>query len=158
VEGSCEHGNELYISSKRLSCMKSSVFWDITPCSPLKISRCFGGSYRLHPPKRQLTFNGLHGVISQKIERFITTSVRSSNPTEVPLKIYNKKIDIKELTVVSLADFDCKLKAKGFSKHSTPPQTVLCTFWLIPHPHSAVGIATGYGLDDQGVGIRVPVR
>jgi hypothetical protein len=28
------------------------------------------------PPKRQLTFNGLHGVISQRIELFIATSVR----------------------------------------------------------------------------------
>jgi hypothetical protein len=28
-----------------------------------------------------LTFNGLHGVISQKTELFITTAVRTSNPT-----------------------------------------------------------------------------
>jgi hypothetical protein len=27
-----------------------------------------------------LTFNGLHGVISQKIELFITTAVRTSKP------------------------------------------------------------------------------
>jgi hypothetical protein len=33
------------------------------------------------PLKRRLTFNGLHGVISQKIEPFITTGVRTSNPT-----------------------------------------------------------------------------
>jgi hypothetical protein len=26
----------------------SSIFWDITPCSPLKVSRRFGGTYRLH--------------------------------------------------------------------------------------------------------------
>jgi hypothetical protein len=31
-------------------------------------------------PKRRLTFNGLHGVIFQKIESFITTAVRTSNP------------------------------------------------------------------------------
>jgi hypothetical protein len=35
------------------------------------------------PPKRRLTFNGLHGVISQKIELFITTAVRTSNPTNL---------------------------------------------------------------------------
>jgi hypothetical protein len=34
------------------------------------------------PPKRRLTFNGLHGVISQKTELFITTAVRTSNPTQ----------------------------------------------------------------------------
>jgi hypothetical protein len=28
-----------------------------------------------------LTFNGLHGVISQKIVLFITTAVRTSDPT-----------------------------------------------------------------------------
>jgi hypothetical protein len=33
------------------------------------------------PPKRWMTFNGLHGVISQKIELFITTAVRTSNLT-----------------------------------------------------------------------------
>jgi hypothetical protein len=27
--------------------MQSSVFWDITPCNPLKVNRCFGGISRL---------------------------------------------------------------------------------------------------------------
>jgi hypothetical protein len=35
---------------------------------------------RYDPLKRRSNFNGLHGVISQKIERFITTAVRASNP------------------------------------------------------------------------------
>jgi hypothetical protein len=61
--------------------MKSSIFWDITPRSPLKVNRRFGGTYPLlsrwflarrilrHvPPERRLTSNGPHGVISQKIE------------------------------------------------------------------------------------------
>jgi hypothetical protein len=30
-------------------------------------------------PKRRLTINGLHGVISQNIVLFITTAVRTSN-------------------------------------------------------------------------------
>jgi hypothetical protein len=33
------------------------------------------------PPKRQFAFNGLHGVITQKIELFITTGVRTSTTT-----------------------------------------------------------------------------
>jgi hypothetical protein len=85
--------------------MKSSVFWDITPYSSLKISRSFGRKYRLHfqsrcllpascwflawlvfrswrsrwhvPPKYLLIFNGPHGIISQKIGLFITTPVRT---------------------------------------------------------------------------------
>jgi hypothetical protein len=28
--------------------VKSSIFWDITPCSPLKVNRRFGGTCRLH--------------------------------------------------------------------------------------------------------------
>jgi hypothetical protein len=28
--------------------MKSTIFWDIMPCSPLKVNRRFGGIYHLH--------------------------------------------------------------------------------------------------------------
>jgi hypothetical protein len=28
--------------------MKSSIFWDITPCIPLKVNRHFGGTCHLH--------------------------------------------------------------------------------------------------------------
>jgi hypothetical protein len=90
------------------------VVCETLPCTPLKVNRRFGGTFRLQlevgeqamqetsmkqvvsitlliirpwrwrwhvPPKRPLTFNGLHGVISQKMELFITTAVRTSNPT-----------------------------------------------------------------------------
>jgi hypothetical protein len=83
--------------------MKSSIFWDITRCSPFQVNRRFGGTYHLHlqgrknklskkptwkqvasrawrwrpyvPPKHRLTLNGLHGVICQKMALFITTSL-----------------------------------------------------------------------------------
>jgi hypothetical protein len=35
------------------------------------------------PPKHELTFNRLYGVISQMIELFTTTAVTTSNPTWV---------------------------------------------------------------------------
>jgi hypothetical protein len=35
------------------------------------------------PPKRRLTFNGLHGVISQKIVLFIATAAKASKPTKL---------------------------------------------------------------------------
>jgi hypothetical protein len=35
--------------------MKSSIFWDITSCSPLKVNRRFGGTYRLHLHEYVLT-------------------------------------------------------------------------------------------------------
>jgi hypothetical protein len=60
--------------------MKSIIFWDMTPCSPLSFNRCFGGTYRLffrveeisskNPASKQMTLNRLHGVISQKIMLF----------------------------------------------------------------------------------------
>jgi hypothetical protein len=98
--------------------LKSTIFWDITPCSPLSVNWRFGGTYRLHlqdrknklgkklvwkqvasrslffllwrwrryvPPKRRLTLNGLHCVISQKMVLFITTAVTTSNPTYIKL-------------------------------------------------------------------------
>jgi hypothetical protein len=70
---------------------KNTIFWHITPCSSAchLLSRWFLARLILRPwrweryvpPKRLLTFNGLHGVISQKIVLFITTAVRTSNPT-----------------------------------------------------------------------------
>jgi hypothetical protein len=79
----------------RVMVKKNSIFWDITPCSPLTTNRFFGRICRLHPqgrrinqarnqheacskqrwrrhvpPKRRLTFNGLHRVTSQNTEIF----------------------------------------------------------------------------------------
>jgi hypothetical protein len=77
--------------------VKIYIFWDITPCSPLmKVNWRFGGTCRLHllydllsrwfltwsflrpwrwrrniAPKYRLFFNGLHVVISHKIELLI---------------------------------------------------------------------------------------
>jgi hypothetical protein len=68
--------------------LKSAIFWDIPPCSPLIVNRGFGGTYRLHLQGRKNKFskkpaqlNGLHGVISQKMVLFIITAVKISNPT-----------------------------------------------------------------------------
>jgi hypothetical protein len=37
--------------------VKSTIFWDITPCSPLSVNRRFGGTYRLHLQVRKNKFN-----------------------------------------------------------------------------------------------------
>jgi hypothetical protein len=74
--------------------INNPIFWDKMPCSPLTSNRLFGGICRLHlqgcllsascwflawlflrpwkwkrhvSPRLQLIFNGLHGLISQKI-------------------------------------------------------------------------------------------
>jgi hypothetical protein len=96
--------------------LKSSIFWDTMPCSPLKVHRSFRGKYRLHLQDQiisharkesqvankaranggdmflrnvGLTFNRLEGVISQKIELFITIVVRTSSPTGINLPVWN---------------------------------------------------------------------
>jgi hypothetical protein len=118
--------------------LKRTIFWDMTPCSLLKVNRRFGGTYRLHlqgrrirrasnqresrrqaeqgwflarlilrpwrwrqyvTPKRRLTFTGLHGVISQKIVLFITTALRTSNPSSTYLIIRVVPSSILTLTV-----------------------------------------------------------
>jgi hypothetical protein len=35
--------------------MKSTIFWDITPCNPLKVNRRFGGTYCLHLQGRKIS-------------------------------------------------------------------------------------------------------
>jgi hypothetical protein len=35
--------------------LKSFVFWDRTPCSPLKVNRRFGEIYRLHIQGRRIS-------------------------------------------------------------------------------------------------------
>jgi hypothetical protein len=37
--------------------MKSIIFWDMTPCSPLSVNRRFGGTYRLHLQGRRNKFS-----------------------------------------------------------------------------------------------------
>jgi hypothetical protein len=35
--------------------MKSSIFWDITPCSPLRVNEPFGGTCRLHLQNQRIS-------------------------------------------------------------------------------------------------------
>jgi hypothetical protein len=94
-------------SAGKIMTEQSSIFWNITPCSPLEVNRSFGRKYRLHLQGRKVsrtrnqresrwqteTFNGIHGVISQKTELFITTTVRTSNPTWLSM-IIRKELEI----------------------------------------------------------------
>jgi hypothetical protein len=80
---------------------QSSVFWDVMPCSPLIAYQLFGGTclfclqgqrmslallatyfrtgFSHVSLKHQLTFNGLHDIITQKIQLLLTFAVRTSN-------------------------------------------------------------------------------
>jgi hypothetical protein len=52
--------------------MKSIVFWDITPCSPLRFNRRFGGTYHLHLQGRRNKFSK-----NQQASRFFCLRVCS---------------------------------------------------------------------------------
>jgi hypothetical protein len=94
--------------------MMSTIFWDITPCSPLKVNWLFGGSYRLYlqgrrirrvrnelesrwqekrndPPKRRLTFGGLLGVISQKMVLLTPCSIMEENSLKINARCFLEK-------------------------------------------------------------------
>jgi hypothetical protein len=85
-----------YLSNQIIN---NSVFWDITPCSSMKVDRRFVRTCRLLQigflfallhcpwrwipyvlPKRWLIFSEIHDVIYQKTELFITTGGRTTNP------------------------------------------------------------------------------
>jgi hypothetical protein len=42
-------------TTKTLKQDKNPIFWDITPCSPLKVDRRFGVSYRIHLQVRRIS-------------------------------------------------------------------------------------------------------
>jgi hypothetical protein len=58
-EGTWTHQqfNEEVRCIKQLLRLKSIIFWDMTPCSPLSFSRRFGGTYRLHLQVRRNKFS-----------------------------------------------------------------------------------------------------
>jgi hypothetical protein len=58
-----------YVRSEVLTAVftRSSVFWDITPCSPLKVNQCFGRTCRLHLQCRWMS-RARTRVISQSTE------------------------------------------------------------------------------------------
>jgi hypothetical protein len=73
---------------------------------------------RYVPPKRRLKLNGLHGVISQKMILFITTAVKTSNPTIfkwVSLPFYTFHFPLCSFTSIVRADigYCCSLNASG---------------------------------------------
>jgi hypothetical protein len=86
-------GHEIQpIIGEHVPAMKSSTFWVITLCSPLKLNRRFGGTFRLHLQGRRINRERNQrsfetSVDFQRItlryipEYSITTDVRTSNST-----------------------------------------------------------------------------
>jgi hypothetical protein len=64
--------------------ISSTVFWDITPCNPLKVNGRFGGTYRLHLQVRaRYPCEGqqdatTHNYSCSYPDRFVETSEKKS--------------------------------------------------------------------------------
>jgi hypothetical protein len=63
--------------------LKSIIFWDMTPCSPLSFNRCFGGTYRLHLQGRRNRFPLLARWFAEPISLTLKMEAISSSDTSV---------------------------------------------------------------------------
>jgi hypothetical protein len=121
--------------------MKSSVFRDSTLRSPLKVNWCFGGAcclmlfltwcilllwrWRQHvSPKPWSTFRRLHGVVSQKVELFITTAVRTSKPTN--LKLLYMKVNDTHNGISQMKNTSLQHQIHQYGRYFF--DSVICTF------------------------------
>jgi hypothetical protein len=73
--------------------MKSTIFWNITPCIPLSVNRRFGETYRLHLLSRwflaQLIFSAMKMEAICSSETLVATqrTTRRYNPEDDTLQI-----------------------------------------------------------------------
>jgi hypothetical protein len=93
----CSLSISSFLKVHRLRDIKRSLFWKSTDVSeepPAVLATCFHAGFLsglffhpedggdIFPTKRRLTFNGPQSFISQKIELFIATAVRTSDRTK----------------------------------------------------------------------------
>jgi hypothetical protein len=99
-------------------------------------------------PKRRLTFSWLHGVVSQKIVVFITTAVRTSNPTSINLA------DILIINLITLFQLlpllpheESEVMNRVFILHSCTSlslSSILYTFCQVSFKHIPRVLSLGY--------------
>jgi hypothetical protein len=82
IEDICRLTNEIWTNFL----LKSTIFWDITPCSPFSVNRRFGGPYRRQRRGRKNKLSkkpGLKQVVSLKMEAICSseTSVDTQRTT-----------------------------------------------------------------------------
>jgi hypothetical protein len=63
--------------------VKSSIFWDITPCSPLSVNRRFGGTCRLHHLDNKQTSVGFGVLTALVMKRTIFWDITPCSPLSV---------------------------------------------------------------------------
>jgi hypothetical protein len=103
--------------------MQSTIFCDTAPCSPLKVNRGFGGTYRLHlqgrisraryqRESRWQARRDIHECMEQNadIVKLFLQTIRSQRPTQVELRVaccvsdsYRETVSIYGTTALSSA-------------------------------------------------------
>jgi hypothetical protein len=72
--------------------VKSIIFWDITPCSPLSVNRRFGGTYRLHLQGRRSSAR------NQQANRYQIRITLNNKTTKDTQKKFYKAVAVHVLT------------------------------------------------------------
>jgi hypothetical protein len=127
--------------------LQSSLFWYMAPsasCLFLAWLALQLWRWRRHAPqKRRLIFNRLH-----KIEHFINTAVRTSDVVSPSWEINTSGVCIANILFRKLPVFGCARPCKVATSHVRTLRV-----WLAID----LGEMIGYGLDNRGVGVPVPV-
>jgi hypothetical protein len=90
--------------------MESTIFWDITPCSPLKVKRLFGEIYRLHfqgkPPDFPLVCCSVYLTLKMEAICFSKISVKFQRTTR---RYISEDIitAVRALNITYIVLFDC---------------------------------------------------
>jgi hypothetical protein len=122
------------VTSYILMVLKSQLGFLLLPllgtCSMLVSCLAYSSTLKIRgdiPPKHLLTFNGLHGVISQNIVLFITTAVRTSNPTYQSLYSFNMNQNCNRSNTLNAdSQFQMLLKTEHVDRQTWRP-----VHWII---------------------------
>jgi hypothetical protein len=104
---------ELLQPKSTKSIAKSTIFWDMKPCRPLKVNRCFGGTCRLYLQGRNKEETSKKRVAS-RVEKLETqTSKRGKIISErmvEPSPEFQPNFSLIQVTVVRTRSFVAKPK------------------------------------------------
>jgi hypothetical protein len=99
---------------------KSTIFWDITPCSLLSVNRRFGGTYRLHLQGRRIgrarNQRASRSVDTQwTTRRYIPEDNTLHNHRCENLKSYTDRYFLCLLQLDNVTDFVTTIQVENFS-------------------------------------------
>jgi hypothetical protein len=115
--------------------MKSTIFWDTTLCSPLKVSRRFGGSYHLHFLGRRISRARNQGLCLPPAFTLVSCAAYSSTQKMEAICSPNRRLTFNGLHGAiskKIVLFNIKLSSKIRLIESSPlgSHVTGCEFWV----------------------------